>query len=117
MHQEEDDNEKSFRDEWMVQFLHSVTFPDISVNIYIDCTTEVHIVLLAESINSCIQILDKVEKFLRYIDHCVKRDSSSLCENAENNLLITINVYMLYVYVSNSYLGMVTCDVKKFSEQ
>lgn len=95
MHQEEDDNEESFRDEWMVQFCHSVTFTDI----YNDCTTEVHIGLLAESINSCIQILDKVDKFLRYIDNCVKRDSSSLCENAENNLLITINVYMLYIYV------------------
>lgn len=75
MHQEEDDNEESFRDEWMVQFCHSVIFPVISVNIYNDCTTVVHIVLLAESINSCIQIVDKVEKFFRYIDNCVKRDS------------------------------------------
>lgn len=56
---------------------------DISVNIHNGCVTGVHTVLLAESINSCIQILGKVEKFLRYIDNCVKRDLSSLCENGE----------------------------------
>lgn len=58
---------------------------DISVNIHNGCMTGVHTVLLVESINSCIQILGKVEKFLRFIDNFVKRDLSSLCENGEIN--------------------------------
>lgn len=60
---------------------------DISVNIHNGCMTGVHTVLLVESINSCIQILGKVEKFLRFIDNFVKRDLSSLCENGEINQL------------------------------
>lgn len=83
----------------MVEICHSVTFPDISVTIDSDCMTGVHTVLLAESINSCIQILDKVEKFLRYIDNCVERDSSSLYENADNKLFITImSLFCMYMY-------------------